>query len=298
MALNKMNIKSKFYDQGWSPFFEWEYMCEVTKKCIPKSSREINFVGKHSQSRADFHVAKLRFYKCLMIKIPTGLIELFPNLTSLRLSKCNLRKISREDLENLPNLRDLRVEDDCIEELPGDLIVNLYELKALSFKNNKIKFIHPEIIEYLDKLQYFNLNGNSNISMSYNPKMGVATSMYEIKIEILKKCAPPISYERAISNLNQIYPEISFIEPMTYSNEAYERQEPYNPRLSSNLLYPELTGVVTPSAPLVEPSAPDIDREYFSDYRQSGEFTMNRESGFYEPPPPYDFHERESYVVK
>lgn len=191
-----MDIKCKYLDQGWAPFFEYEYTCEIERKIIPETTLKFNLVGSHTLKRSNEYVDKLRLYKCVVVKIPHDLSRIFSNLTSLKLSKCNLKEISRKDLRNLPKLRDLRIENDLIQNLPGDLIDDLKNLEVLSFKKNKIRYINPAILENFAKLKFLNLSKNVAINLIYNPYFDDSITIEKISLHILEKCKPPQgSYE-------------------------------------------------------------------------------------------------------
>jgi hypothetical protein len=255
----QLQIATKFYDKLWPPFFEWDYMCEVEKKILPVSAKSFTFVGSHTQCRSNQHVKKLRFKRCVLLKVPADMTDIFPDLQCLKITKCGLKSISRLELRSMPRLRDLRIEDEPIEHVPGDLLVDLWELKALSLRNNKIRSIGPEIIGDIDRLQFVDLSGNQSISVIYNPTFGLQLSMEKMKIEILTKCAPPV--EASAPSLDYLF------------FDDIREGERHDEVVVQN-----------------RASAPVMDQQFFADYRQSADYgVVQRGSGYHEPPPSYEF---------
>jgi len=165
-----------------------DYSCFIESKQTPEN-RDLELAGKHIIKNNNRDVCSVRFYNCTITKIPQGLTNIFPNLTSICLLSSKLKKISKSDLVEYKNIKTFICQDNEIEFLPGDLFEGFENLEHVTFYGNMLKVVEPNILDGLTNLKHVNFKNNLNYNLCYSVHQVYEpnATLDEIKKDIYEK---------------------------------------------------------------------------------------------------------------
>jgi hypothetical protein len=157
------------------------YVCKVTNQKIPNTL--LTFVGKHFLGLSNNNVQEIRFDRCVINRIPKGLMENFPFLEDISIWKSDIASIKKEDLAEYKTLKRVYIMNSQIEFLPGNLFDGFNNLEEISFEGCKLKIIEPTLLDGLRELKHVNFSQNPNYNeiFSIYPKNNPNATLEEVK---------------------------------------------------------------------------------------------------------------------
>lgn len=152
----RVTCEFKNYDNLWGN----TYTCIVKNTKISTDVRVSEFVGKHEADKTNADVTTLYMSGEDLSVLPSGIMEIFPNLTGLRVECTTLEKLDRKIFKKLKTLTHVSLDNNKIETIPQNAFCDLISLEWLSVGGNKIKLVDKEAFKSLIKLNYLSLHRN------------------------------------------------------------------------------------------------------------------------------------------
>lgn len=154
------------------------YQCENTNLISIKERgvvlEKVMYVGRTSNTPVFVNGTDLNRRISTMPAIiwyfPKGIEKFFPNLNYINFGTLQMKEITKNDLKVFPELVHLNLENNQIKVLEKDLFKFNPKLFRVSFKKNDILFIDPNILDNLNNLDLFILEGNRCISSNTDNK--------------------------------------------------------------------------------------------------------------------------------
>lgn len=138
------------------------YFCNV--KGILNSPYGYN--GSHIGKRTTDDVRGVRFFANIcQSEIPSGLLNIFPNLIALGFFNCPITFLSGYELKNYSKLEVFELTFSNVERIPENFFAFTKNLSHINLSNNKIKFTGSNLLDHLNQMKRVNFERNICIDM-------------------------------------------------------------------------------------------------------------------------------------
>jgi hypothetical protein len=153
---------------NWLPRSTYYQTAKLTKNS-EKSQKTFDETGNLDyQGKPNNEISGVFFLRLDFItRVPTNLLDFFPNMTALCINRCKLKKIGRNDLKSYVNLKEINFPNMEIEEIESDLFADLKNLEVIWIGGTKLKFIGKDAFRHLKNLKCVDLRENLSVNFIY-----------------------------------------------------------------------------------------------------------------------------------
>lgn len=189
---NSLKIRCDVQRNLWTQFGSLDE-CLLRNVTVRAPNEGISAVAGYSMNFRSFYIYQSP--DCLYF--PSGVDNLFPNITILLVTHSGLKFLTTDDLKPFHHIKGLYLNNNQLTSIGSDLFVNNKNLREINLSGNRINSIAITAFDSLSSLQKLDLTMNVCLNKDAYGRI----PLEDLKIDIKRKCKYDVqNYPKTILN--------------------------------------------------------------------------------------------------